>query len=181
MIPVEALWLTLIGIFGLIGMARGLWKEIGTTAILLLSLFTLFILRELILGRVGQILAARLPSNMPENTDAAIYYISIMVFVAFISYQGVTLEFPVKKSSGPIKWIFGFVGGLVNGYLVVGTLWNAVADAAYFGFGNIESSLTPIHETAVKYLPLSLMSSYNFVPYAFLAVGMLLLIAIVLK
>jgi uncharacterized membrane protein required for colicin V production len=181
MIPIEILWLTLIGVFGIIGMARGLWKEVGTSTVLLLSLFTLFILRKLVVGRLSGVLASRLPSTAPEQTAAAIYYVATMIFVAFISYQGVVLEFPVKKQGGPIKWAFGFLGGLVNGYLLIGTVWNAVASAAYFGLGNIQSSLTKLHQTLVNYLPLSLMTSNDFIPYAFLAVGMILLLAIVLK
>ena len=34
MIPVEIYWGTLILVFGLIGMARGLWKELGTSSVL---------------------------------------------------------------------------------------------------------------------------------------------------
>jgi uncharacterized membrane protein required for colicin V production len=181
MIPIEVLWIALIGVFGIIGMTRGIWKEVGATAILLLSLFTLFILQELIVGELAGVLTAQLPSDAPENTDAAIYYIAIVVFVAFISYQGVVLEFPVKRQTGPIKWIFGILGGLVNGYLVVGTVWNAVADAAYFGIDDIATSLTPFHQTMVEYLPLSLMDSQDLILYAFLAAGMVLLLVIVLK
>ncbi len=180
MIPIEYLWLTLIGVFGIIGMVRGLWKEVGTTTILLLSLFTLYLIESLIVGRLSGALAGRI-SNAPQGTPAAIYYSAMIVFVAFISYQGVTLEFPVKKQGGPIKWVFGFLGGLVNGYLIVGTVWNAFATASYFGRTSISNSLTDLHQTIVGYLPISLLNSNSIVPYAFLAVGMLLLLAIILK
>jgi uncharacterized membrane protein required for colicin V production len=181
MIPVEILWLTLIAVFGIIGMARGLWKELGTSTILLLSLFTLHLVETLIVGTLSGVLTSRVSASLPEGTAVAIYYSVIMVFVAFISYQGVVLEFPVKKQGGPLKWTFGFLGGLVNGYLIAGTIWNVVADAAYFGLGTIQDSLTTFHQRVVPYLPLSLMNASDFIPYVFLAVGMILLLAIVLK
>jgi uncharacterized membrane protein required for colicin V production len=181
MIPVEILWLTLIGIFGIIGMARGLWKEIGTSTILLLSLFTLHLVETLIVDTLSGVLTTRVSAGLPEGTTEAIYYSVTIVFVAFISYQGIVLEFPVKKQGGLLKWIFGLLGGLVNGYLIVGTIWNAVANAGYFGIANIQDSLTALHQSIVPYLPISLMNASDFIPYIFLVVGMVLLLAIVLK
>jgi uncharacterized membrane protein required for colicin V production len=181
MIPVEILWLTLIGVFGIIGMARGLWKEIGTSTILLLSLFTLYTIQKQIVTRVTTALASRLPSAAPTGTVEGIYYTVIILFVAFISYQGVVLEFPVKKQKGVIKWGLGFVGGLGNGYLIIGTIWNAAANAGYYGLGNVANTVTSFHQKIVPFLPLSIMGAHAVVPYVFLAVGMILLLAIVLK
>jgi uncharacterized membrane protein required for colicin V production len=181
MIPVEILWLTLICVFAIIGMARGLWKEIGTSTILLLSLFTLHTIQTLIVDRLTGVLSGRLPASAPTGTVAAIYYSVSIIFVAFISYQGVVLEFPVRRQGGLLKWAFGFLGGLVNGYLIVGTIWNVAAYAKYYGLGTISSSLTPLHQKIVPYLPVSLLNAHTVVPYAFLAVGMILLLAIVLK
>jgi uncharacterized membrane protein required for colicin V production len=181
MIPIEILWLTLMGVFGIIGMARGLWKEVGTSTILLLSIFTLFTLWKIIGDKVETALSGRLPPTAPQQTAEALYYIATIIFVAFVSYQGVVLEFPVRKHAGPLKWVFGFLGGLVNGYLIIGTIWNAANTAAYFGLDDIQSSLTPLYQKLLGYMPLSIMGSNDFIPYAFLAVGMILLLAIVLK
>jgi uncharacterized membrane protein required for colicin V production len=181
MIPIEFLWLTLIAVFGIIGMVRGLWKEWGTTAVLLLSLFTLHTVAQLIVDRLSGALGGRLPSSAPEGTVPAIYYGLTTIFVAFISYQGIVLEFPLKRHAGPLKWILGFFGGLLNGYLIIGTIWNVTAKASYFGLGTVSSSLTPLHQRIVSYLPVSLMDAHTIVPYGFLAVGMILLLAIVLK
>ena len=41
MIPVEYLWLILIGVFGVVAMGRGLWKELGVSCVMLLTLFVL--------------------------------------------------------------------------------------------------------------------------------------------
>lgn len=181
MILVEVYWLTLILMFGIIGGARGLRKELGATAILLLSLFAAFIGQQQILSRITGALPEGPLGEWPEGTVAAIYYAVIIIFVAFISYEGIVLAFPVKELKGLGKQIFGFLGGVINGYLVIGTLWDVVAAADYFRpqLGLVSGTLSELHNTLVTLLPVSLMD--NFSPYIMLVLGMILLLAIVLK
>jgi uncharacterized membrane protein required for colicin V production len=191
MIPIEYLWLTLFIVFGYIGLARGLWKELGVTTVILLSLFALNLGERLILDKITSNLPEGVLTKFPAGTVTAIYYGATLCFVAFIAYQGITLEFPVKKQTGLFKWIFGFLGGLLNGYLIIGTVWGAVNGASYFGLkvpmgsagtrAAISDTLTQLHNTLVQYLPVNLMNSSDWVPYVFLAVGMILLLAIILK
>jgi uncharacterized membrane protein required for colicin V production len=183
MIPVEFFWLALVVVFGIIGATRGIWKELGVTTILLLSLFVLKFGWE----KVGsQILAAvhgRAPSTQAAIVEAAYYSLTI-VFVAYISYEGVTLEFPLKKMKGPMKGVFGALGGLLNGYLIIGTLWDVANKANYFGLkvplGSsmvaINSNLTQFHKAIAQYLPITFMNEF-----VMLVLGMILLLAIVLK
>ena len=182
MIPVETLWLTLIVVFGVVGMVRGLWKELGVTTVLLLSLFVLKFGWE----QVGSRIVEALPGNMSTTTIMAIYYGATIVFVAFISYEGISLRFPIKEMKGLGKAIFGLPGGLLNGYLIVGTIWDVVYQAQYFDIrvpmstsGSsvaISSSLTTFHNAIVQYLPISFMNEY-----VMLVLGMILLLAIILK
>jgi len=191
MIPIEYLWLTVILVFAIIGMGRGLWKELGATTVLLLSLFALHLGEELILNKLTGSLPASTTSAFPEGTVRAAYYSVSIVFIAFIAYQGVTLEFPVKKQKGVFKWVFGYLGGLVNGYLTVGTVWNVLSDAKYLGISvpmgsngtkiAVSGNLTKLHDSIVQALPVALMNSNSFVPYLILALGMILLLAIILK
>jgi uncharacterized membrane protein required for colicin V production len=184
MIPVEFFWIALIVVFGVIGAARGLLKELGATTILLLSLFVLkFGWKE-----VGSKILEAIHGRAPNATDAAImaaYYSLVIIFVAYISYEGVVLSFPVKQLKGPAKAIFGFFGGLLNGYLIIGTIWDVVAQANYFGLqvqqgtgGKVEiaSYLTQLHQDIVQFLPVSFMNEF-----VMLILGMILLLAIVLK
>jgi uncharacterized membrane protein required for colicin V production len=181
----------LLIVFGIIGLARGLWEELGVTTVILLSLFALNLGERLILENLASNLPEGVLSGTPTGTVAAIYYGAVICFVAFIAYQGITLEFPVKKQKGVFKWFFGFLGGLLNGYLIVGTVWDVVNRASYFGLkvpmGStgtriaISDTLTQLHNTLVKYMPVTLMNSSDWVPYVFLAVGMILLLAIILK
>jgi uncharacterized membrane protein required for colicin V production len=181
MIPVEVLWLALFFMFGLIGGTRGLRKELGATTILLLSLFAAFIGEQQILSRLADALSTGPLGDWPEGTVAAIYYSVIMLFVAFISYEGIVLAFPVKELKNVGKWFFGYFGGLINGYLIIGTLWNVIARADYFRpkLTLVSGTLSSVHEGIIPLLPISLMD--NFSPYIMLVLGMILLLAIVLK
>lgn len=182
MIPVEVLWLTLVGVFSIIGMVRGLWQELGVTTVLLLSLFVLKFGWE----QVGSKIVEVLPGDLPTTTVMAIYYGVTIIFVAFISYEGISLRFPIKEMKGLGRALFGFPGGLLNGYLVVGTIWDVVNQADYFGLqvsiGSsgtsiaISNSLTALHNTVVQYLPISFMNEFIM-----LVLGMILLLAIILK
>ena len=182
MIPVEYLWLALIVVFGVTGMVRGLWKELGVTTILLLSLFVLTFGWE----QIGSRIVEAFPGELTGETIRAIYYIVPSFFVAFIAYEGITLEFPIRDVKGVFKGALGLPGGLLNGYLIIGTIWDVVNDAGYFGLevqlGNtgatvaIGDSLTSLNNTLVQYMPPSFINEY-----VMLLVGMILLVAIILK
>ncbi|MFC2046461.1 hypothetical protein ACFLTC_02955 [Chloroflexota bacterium] len=180
MVPVEYIWLTLWAVFGIVGMVRGLAKELGVTTILLLALFALYVgwtqVGTQIVSTVqGQASAAR------ESTVMAVYYSVSIAFIAFISYEGVVLRFPMKEMRGLGKGVFGVVGGLLNGYLIVGTVWDAVARANYFlpDVSVVSGYPSQLHSTIVQYLPLAVMDRTS--PIIFLVAGMILLLALVFK
>jgi hypothetical protein len=187
MIPVEYLWLTLIFIFGIIGMVRGIWRELGVTTIALLSLFGLNFGWQLIGGSFSSVL----PGGLTSAEVQAIYYSITILFVAFIAYEGFSLRFPIPEMKGVAKAIVGFPGGIVNGYLIIGTVWDVINQADYFGitvpFGttgsliSIASTTTELHSTLASYLPVTLMNSSALIQYAVLVAGLLLLLAIILK
>jgi len=182
MIPIEYLWITLIFIFGIIGATRGLNKELGVTTIILLSLFVL----EFAWKALGARGIGLLGGKVPAETVMAIYYIVSITFVTIISYEGFTLMFPVGQTKGIGKSILGFGAGLVNGYLIVGSIWDVTNQAGYFGLRvplecfnttvAICSCLTDLHNTLVQYLPITFFNEVIF-----LILGMILLLAIVLK
>jgi len=182
MIPVEYLWLALVVVFGVTGMVRGLWKELGVTTILLLSLFVLTFGWE----QIGSKIVEAFPGQLPGETIKAIYYIVPAFFVSFIAYEGITLEFPIRDVKGVFKGVLGLPGGLLNGYLIIGTIWDVVNNADYFGLevplGStgttvaISDSLTSLNNTLVQYMPPSFINEY-----VMLLVGMILLVAIILK
>jgi uncharacterized membrane protein required for colicin V production len=174
MIPVEYFWGILFIVFGIIGMARGLLKELGATTILLLSLFAL----KLGWDQVGARIVEAVQDKAPDDTIMAAYFGIAILFVAFISYEGVVLQFPMKKLAGAAKAIFGLMGGLLNGYLIIGTIWDVVAQANYFRPTTmvLSGNLSDLHNSIVQYLPVTFMNEF-----VLLALGMILLLAIVLR
>lgn len=180
MIPVEYLWLTLILFWGFIGSARGLAKEMGASAILMLSLFTMFMAWRMVISKFVGAAGGKGATGSGAIVQTA-YYGILITLVAFISYQGVVLSFPMREIKGLGRAILGYIGGLLNGYLIIGTLWNAVAQAAYFQpkLHLVTGSLDHLHGTIVHWLPISLMA--NLSPFIFLIAGMFLLLLIILK
>lgn len=180
MIPIEFYWLTLIFIFGIIGAVRGLGKELGVTTIIALSLFALWI------GwwRAGDLIVAGFQGGPLAGLCAeqvkAIYYTVPITFITFISYEGIVLAFPVKLK-GFLKNVFGFFGGLLNGYLIIGTVWNVLADAAYFypEISVVKPPFSNFHNSVIQFLPVSLMD--NVSPLPMMVLGTLLLLALVFK
>ena len=85
-----------------------------------------------------------------------------------------------------VKGMLGLPGGLLNGYLIVGTIWDVCNQADYFGLeaplGNtgatvaISDSLTNLNASLVQYLPPTFINEY-----VMLLVGMILLVAIILR
>jgi hypothetical protein len=116
----------------------------------------------------------------------ALYYILIISFVAIISYEGFTLAFPIREMRGVSKGIVGLPGGLLNGYLIFGTIWDVAHRAGYFGLNvplecydrtiAISDCLSNFHNVLVQYLPITFINEF-----VMLALGMILLLAIVLK
>jgi len=178
MIPVEYFWFALILMLGIIGAVRGLAKELGVTTIVALSLFVLkFAWRQF--QPTITTLAADAPLGLSEPMlKAAVFSIAI-IFVAVISYTGFVLQFPFKNFGRMGTGLFGFLGGLLNGYMVIGTIWDVVAHANYFvpkaSVVNT-ATLTSVHQTIVELLPVTFINQYIL-----LAIGMVLLLAIVLK
>jgi len=178
MIPVEYFWFALIFMLGIIGAVRGMSKELGVTTILTLSLFVLKFAWKQFDSPITK-LAEGSPLGLSLEGIQAIVFSVVILFVAFISYEGFVLTFPFKEQKGPLKGFFGFVGGLLNGYLVIGTIWDVIANADYFSSKTsvvASDSFTKFHETIVNYLPAT-----NVNQYLLLALGMILLVLIVIK
>jgi uncharacterized membrane protein required for colicin V production len=182
MIPVEYFWLVLIVVFGIIGLIRGLWKELGVTTILLLSLFVL----KFGWNQIGARIITIVPAQLADSEIMAIYYTVTILFVAYISYQGFTLTFPGRGLQGITRAVFGLPGGLLNGYLIVGTIWDVTNTAKYYGFQvplgstgeliKISDYLTILNNTIVQYLPVTFVNEFVMA-----ILGLILLLAIVLK
>jgi hypothetical protein len=180
MIPIEYFWLTIIFIFGIIGAIRGLHKELGVTAIVAISLFVMWFGWSMAESFITSLLQRGPFTDLTAAQVEALYYTFGVLFVAFISYEGIVLMFPAKLK-GFLQNAFGFFGGLLNGYLIAGTIWDVMAHAKYFHpqLSIVTCPFSHFHDTVIQFLPVSLMT--NFSPWPMFFLGFLLLLAIVFK
>ncbi len=124
MIALSSIFWIMIVFFGLIGMMRGWAKEIIVTAGVVLALFA-----EEQFGErafVDPVTGAHYMDPQQEFILRAGFF----VIVTFFAYQtpGMANEFTGGKWSSKLQKglqeaILGFIIGMVNGYLIVGSLW----------------------------------------------------------
>ena len=180
MIPIEYYWGTLILTVGVVGAVRGVAKELGTGAVLALTLFALWFGWD----QAGKFLVELVQQGPFEDLTAAqvqaLYYTWAILIVAFIAYEGIVLQFPLKLK-GILSNIFGYMIGLLNGYLVVGTIWNVTDLAKYYwpALKIVTPPFSDLNETILQWLPVSIMNEFS--PFPMLLLGMLLLLAIIFK
>jgi len=173
--PIGIVCGVLVVAFGLIGLARGFLKEVGVTTVLLIVLFAFNQWGEEVIAPavVGIVEAAAemLSADPPEEqVIKAAFYIATIVVATFASYHGETLAFRGRSPTGLTGVFLALVIGLVNGYLVAGTIWFYLQEFGY-PFGLFPTDLTPLEEGLVEMLPMTVLSP--FLP--FLAVFMVIL------
>ncbi len=166
--PVEVVFLIVIAIFGAIGVVRGYQRELGVTTMLLLALFLITFLTARAFGeRIDSVLQGADLSQAGIESFWALMAVLLLIFVAFISYQGWGLAYP---GSGKNNFVSLLVG-LVNGYLLAGSIWFYLATAGW-PFSNVVEPFSPFYEFAVKILPPALFGWQFFI---LLAVAMLII------
>lgn len=126
--PLELLWAVLIGVFAVVGVVRGYPKELGVTTTILAALLLLTRGGESILGVLDAYLVNYVNSSMifeGQYSDLiqSLFHMSVFVLVVVISYHGETLAFDGTPPKGPLGIALNLVSGLVNGYLISGTMW----------------------------------------------------------
>ncbi len=129
---IEIYVITVVFMMGLVGLARGVSRELGVTMalIVLLAVFSQFDALdskgELPSTINGMLNGFGLGSDdvMRQNMVAWLCYVLAMVVTTFLAYHGTdTLAFKWKGPPGIVGLALGGLIGLLNGYLIFGTLW----------------------------------------------------------
>jgi hypothetical protein len=165
--PLEVAWGGLLITFVLIGIVRGFLKELGVTTVLLVLLFGLSRLED----RIPQFLTnavATVGYTVPEVSEPAgqliwaTFYILVIVFVTLISYHGETLAFEGESPKGPKGILFGLTAGLLNGYLIAGSLWYFLDKYDYplRLFNLFQEPLTDFAQSLIPLLPPTLLRPF---------------------
>jgi len=157
--PMEYLWLTIFAIFVLIAFVRGYNKELGTSTLIFVALFLITYfgvpkLPELINDLYQKLFGAPLSERTLQHVMAAglsIFFIAII----FASYAGDTFSFKGTPAKGFKGFLFNLMVGVMNGYLIAGTLWYLQDYFKYpiTDFGILKLPLTPFGETLAGFLP----------------------------
>jgi len=131
--PIEVLWITIFLLFGAIGLVRGFLKELGVTTAIFVAIYIISELlekREITDRMMGKAVEALpgapsiLSTDDPRNALLrCTLYALVMIVMVFISYHGETLTFSGTPPKGRIGTFYNLMVGLLNGYLVAGTIW----------------------------------------------------------
>lgn len=138
---------------GVVGAVRTFLRELGVTLVLIATLFGLDLLIPVLEGFINngglQFLGLG-PVQTSHSTQVvlALFFTAIMIAAGYISYQGETLSYEGTPPKGILGMLLGFLIGLVNGYLLFGTIWWIWAHYQY-PFGFVEQPLPATAATIV--------------------------------
>lgn len=173
--PIELIFISIGLIVTLIGLARGYVKELGSTLIILVTLFILTFFQDQISGllnAVGNALGN--DGEGANNVLLSTVYSITFIAIVFSAYAGRTLNFAGTPAPPPQGTLISLLIGMLNGYLIGGTLWyyQHQYDYPIGQFVTFENNLTETAQTLVNYLPPTLFDNpvYWIVPVAVLLI-----------
>lgn len=155
MISIQTFFWIMLILFGVIGMMRGWTKEVVATAGLVLSIFAQLWFGHLLVGLFG---------SQTSGTEEAVRSQFIVrsvahILFAFFAYQGPTLartvsggRFGDKARGGLQEASLGFIVGVINGYLIVGTIWS------FLEFNIIDKAVVPFPAGSPYPFPLDIIT-----------------------
>ena len=174
--PVELIFISIGLVITLIGLARGYVHELGSTLIILVAIFILTFFETQLTGLVTGIGGALGSDGDSAGNDllVSVTYSVIFIVIVFGAYSGRTLSFSGTPAPPPQGTIISILVGLLNGYLIAGTLWY-YQDAFNYPISQLvtfENTLTDTAQTLLPYLPPSLFDNpvYWIVPVAVLLI-----------
>lgn len=176
--PIEILYLSIAAIITLIGVARGYVKELGTMLIVLVGIFILTFFQEQITSVATTIATDILGLSEGVNTNLFVSMVFSITFVAivFAGYAGKTLTFPGEPAPNPQGFLLSVLVGMINGYLIAGTLWYYQDEFDYpiQAVMSFTPTLTPTAQALVEVLPQNIFPNpvYWIVPVAVLLLFM---------
>ena len=154
--PIELFWAVIVTFFVIFGVIRGYGKELGVTLVILVALFVLtqFGDRAVEVVTPGVTNALGLETT-PQDMNLLNLAILQLVFVGivFAAYQGETLSFQGTPRPGAEGFLLSAAVGLINGYMVAGTLWYYLDVYHYPLAGLIQLPLSPLAQSLLPYLP----------------------------
>lgn len=166
--PVEVVFLVVIALFGAIGIVRGWSNELGVTTMLLLTLFVItFLFPTETAGRLDSLLVRVGVAENQVIVITSLIAVVALLAVTFISYQGMGLTYPGGKKNNLLSLLIG----LINGYLLAGSVWYYL-DRANWPLATVTEPFSDFYEFFSLILPPAIFPWQFFI---LLAVAMLVL------
>lgn len=161
MAPIEVFFGAIVFVFMLIGLVRGFLKELGVTTILMFLLFFLSQFEPQLdkgMVKVFDIGGRFLPMG-DENLFKCLLFVFVIIAASFVSYEGETLAFGGQPLRGTQAVTLGLLTGLLNGYLIAGSIWYYMDKFGYpFKFlGFAADKLSDFAEGLVSFLPIAFL------------------------
>ncbi len=170
--PIEVLYIMIAAIIVLIGIARGYVKDLGATLIILVAIFILTFFEEafadVTTGGMESVLGIQ--SNGEQNLFLATAFTLAFTAMVFTGYVGRTLAFPGKMAAQPGAFLMSLFLGLINGYLIAGTLWYYQDRFGYPWFDPFVEEFSELAQKMIQLLPPAIFENPVFwvVPVAVL-------------
>ena len=178
--PIEAYFITLMLVFGVVGWVRTFPRELGVTIPVLFGMYILIRFDQRLLDLINRVYEFQ--GTPRESLIVFNIYLFFMLFITLISYEGETLAFSGKPPPGITGTLLNIGSGLFNGYLVIGTIWFYLDELDYpiRTLGLFEPPLSELGKTVVQLLPQNLPPEGRADQY-FLALAVLLVILRVIR
>jgi hypothetical protein len=178
--PFENLWIALAIIFGIVGVVRGFLKELGVTLVMVVTLFGLTRLADN-MTRILDFIATTIKLSAVRDLASrepvwlAFYTLAVLGAV-FIAYQGTVIKYPGEDPRGIQGQLLALMIGLINGYLVAGSLWFYMDKykETVKALGFLQGEYTSVAQRMLPVLPPDILSRY----LPFLVVFMIILLVI---
>jgi len=146
MIPLNTVFWGLVFLFGMIGALRGWAKEILVSSSVFLAMFIQQVFGQYVLGPDNPYLPMLLRASdevlPPETYSTTHFYVCtvLLLLLTFFGYASPTIVGQVGSKAARERLqdaLLGFFLGILNGFLVIGTLW-FYADKSGYALGGID-------------------------------------------
>ena len=161
MAPIEVFFGAIVFVFMLIGIVRGFLRELGVTTVMMFLLYFLSRFEPYLDSGVVRAMSIG-GSFLPTNDQSLVkwwLFVFVIVGMAFVSYQGETLSFGGEAPRGVQGVVLGMVTGLLNGYLIAGSVWYYMSKFDYpvrwMGFS--ADRVSDLANTIMGFLPMSFL------------------------
>lgn len=185
MIPLNTVFWGLVFFFGLIGALRGWAKEVLVSFSVLLALFIQQVFGHYVLDGQSAYLPVLLSDSniaVPATYSTDQFYVCVVLLLAltFFGYASPTLAAQTLgtrvRRERIQEAVLGFFLGLVNGYLILGTLWFYLHKVGY----KVGGITTPLEGTsALTFATTYLLPLWLSVPLLYVSVALAFVFVII--